>query len=95
MSAGTACAQSDSLNQPHVVPHVQPDASTLSASLGEPTLRPRAKPMRVDVDLVLVPVTVTDALNRPVIDLPKQNFMLYEGGVPQPIRYFSNEDAQI
>ena len=51
--------------------------------------------MRVDVDLVLVPVTVIDASNRPVIDLPQQNFTLYEGGVAQPIRYFSHEDAPI
>ena len=55
----------------------------------------RTKPMRVDVDLVLVPVTVTDAYNRPVVDLPQQDFTLYEGGVAQPIRYFSNEDAPI
>jgi Ca-activated chloride channel homolog len=91
----TAWAQSDSLNEAHVVPHAQPNASVSTASIDEPHLSPRTKPMRVDVDLVLVPVTVTDALNRPVIDLPKQNFMLYEGGVAQPIRYFSNEDAPI
>ena len=95
MLACTACAQSDSLDQAHVVPHAQPKAGGSAASIGEPHLSPRTKPMRVDVDLVLVPVTVTDALNRPVIDLPKQNFTLYEGGVAQPIRYFSNEDAPI
>ncbi len=89
----TAWAQSDSLDQPHVVPRATPDDVTASISL--PPLGPRTKPMRVDVDLVLVPVTVTDSLNRPIIDLPKQNFMLYEGGVAQPIRYFSNEDAPI
>jgi len=88
-------AQSNSLGDAHVVPHAQPDSGTSAASIGEPRLSPRTKPMRVDVDLVLVPVTVTDALNRPVIDLPKQNFTLYEGGVAQPIRYFSNEDAPI
>jgi len=90
-----AWAQSDSLDQAHVVPNVQPKSDKLAASIGEPTLNPRTKPMRVDVDLVLVPVTVTDALNRPVIDLPRQDFTLYEGGVAQPIRYFSNEDAPI
>jgi Ca-activated chloride channel homolog len=93
--AGAAWAQSGPLDQPHVVPRIQPDSGTLTASISEPSLRPRTKPMRVDVDLVLVPVTVTDALNRPVIDLPRQNFELYEGGVAQPIRYFSNEDAPI
>ena len=95
MLASTAWAQSDSLNEPHVVPRAQPDAASATASLGDLPLSPRTKPMRVDVDLVLVPVTVTDALNRPVIDLPKQNFTLYEGGVVQPIRYFSTEDAPI
>ena len=91
----TAWAQSDPLNEPHVVPRSQPDGVATAASIGPPPLVPRPKPMRVDVDLVLVPVTVTDALNRPVIDLPKQNFTLYEGGVAQPIQYFSNEDAPI
>jgi Ca-activated chloride channel homolog len=90
-----AWAQSDSLNEAHVVPRAQPDGVATTAPVGGLPLGPRTKPMRVDVDLVLVPVTVTDALNRPVIDLPRQNFTLYEGGVPQPIRYFSNEDATI
>lgn len=90
-----AWAQSDSLDQAHIVPRAQPDGAMSSASVGAPPLLPRAKPMRVDVDLVLIPVTVTDALNRPVIDLPQQDFMLYEGGVAQPIRYFSTEDAPI
>ena len=91
----TAWAQSDSLNEPHVVPRAQAEGAASTASIGAAPLGPRTKPMRVDVDLVLVPVTVTDALNRPVIDLPKQNFTLYEGGVAQPIRYFSTEDAPI
>src|SRR5256885_6615285 len=50
-------------------------------------------PFRVDVDLVLVPVTVTDAMNRPVTALQKQDFLLYEGEKPQEIRYFfQNEE---
>jgi len=51
--------------------------------------------MRVDVDLVLVPVTVVDSMSRPVIDLPQQNFSLLESGVQQQIRYFSHEDGPI
>ena len=95
MLSCVAWAQSDSLDQAHIVPHAQPEAVTSAASIGVPPLGPRPKPLRVDVDLVLIPVTVTDALNRPVIDLPKQDFTLYEGGVAQPIQYFSNEDAPI
>lgn len=38
----------------------------------------REEPLRMDVDLVLVPVTVSDARNRPVIGLEKQHFALYQ-----------------
>jgi Ca-activated chloride channel family protein len=41
----------------------------------------------------LVPVTVTDAMERPVMALTKQDFALYENGKLQEIRYFSEETA--
>src|SRR5690242_14959642 len=53
------------------------------------------RPMRVDVDLVMVPVTVNDSLNRPVTSLSKQDFSLSEENKPQEIRYFSTEEAPI
>jgi Ca-activated chloride channel homolog len=54
-----------------------------------------AQPFRVDVNLVLVPVTVTDSLGRPVIALTKQDFTIYEEDKPQEIRYFLTEEAPI
>ncbi|MEE8199538.1 MAG: VWA domain-containing protein [Candidatus Acidoferrales bacterium] len=51
--------------------------------------------LRVDVDLVLVPVTVTDPYNRLVTGLQKEHFILKEDGVPQEILYFSTEDAPL
>jgi Ca-activated chloride channel homolog len=54
-----------------------------------------ARPIRVDVDIVLVPVTVVDAANHPVTNLEKQNFTLYEADKPQTLRYFSIEDSPI
>lgn len=51
--------------------------------------------MRVDVDLVLVPVTVIDQKNRPVMGLTKQDFTLWEGNSVRDIRYFSAEDTPI
>jgi hypothetical protein len=45
----------------------------------------RAKPMRMDVDITLVPVTVVDAANRPVITLEKSNFRLFESGEQKDI----------
>jgi Ca-activated chloride channel family protein len=53
------------------------------------------KPLRVDVNLVLVPVTVTDTFNRPVLTLQRQDFTLYEGGTQQEVQYFSHEDLPI
>jgi Ca-activated chloride channel family protein len=53
------------------------------------------QPLRVSVDLVLIPVTVTDALNHPHTNLTRENFRVYEGSQPQEIRYFSTEDSPI
>ena len=86
-----ASSQDTGVNSPHVAPHSGPKISSYVPAGA--TLQPR--PLRVDVNLVLVPVTVIDPMSRPVIDLPQQNFSLVEAGVPQQIRYFSHEDAPI
>jgi len=46
-------------------------------------------------DLVLIPVTATDTLNRFVLGLQKQDFHLYEDGVEQNVAHFSGEDAPL
>ncbi len=51
--------------------------------------------LRVDVSLVVVPVTVTDGLNRLVTGLDRENFFIYEDGVLQTIKSFSTEDAPV
>jgi len=53
------------------------------------------RPLKVDVDLVLVPVTITDPMNRLVTGLDKENFQLFEGNSNQEIRTFSSEDAPV
>jgi Ca-activated chloride channel homolog len=53
------------------------------------------RPLKVDVDLVLVPVTITDPMNRLVTGLEKENFQLFEGSSSQEIRSFSSEDAPV
>jgi Ca-activated chloride channel family protein len=53
----------------------------------------KTKPMRVYVDLVLVPVTILDTMNRIVKGLSPENFQVFDGKHVQPIRYFSSEDA--
>ena len=67
---------------------------------------PRAKPttpeakgpradIRVDTNVVLIPVTVTDPLNRFVTGLEKEHFRLFEDKVEQQIAYFASEDAPL
>lgn len=51
--------------------------------------------IRVDVDLVLVNVTVTDPFNRLVTGLEQENFRIYEDGVEQELVHFSSEDVPI
>lgn len=48
-----------------------------------------------NVDLVTVPVTITDNLNRPVTGLDQENFQLFEGKKAQEIKNFSNEDTPV
>jgi len=58
-------------------------------------LSAHVRPLKVDVDLVLVPVTITDPMNRLVTGLDKENFQLFEGNSSQEIRTFSSEDAPV
>jgi Ca-activated chloride channel family protein len=51
--------------------------------------------IRVDTTLVLIPVTVTDPLNRFVTGLDKENFKLLEDKKEQQIKAFSSEDAPL
>ena len=51
--------------------------------------------LRADVKVVLVPVTVTDELNRPVNDLSKERFRVLEDGVEQKITSFLWEDGPV
>jgi VWFA-related protein len=51
--------------------------------------------IRVDTTLVLIPVTVTDPLNRFVTGLEKENFKIYEDKKEQQVAQFSSEDAPL
>jgi Ca-activated chloride channel family protein len=52
-------------------------------------------PIQVDVDMVVVTVTVTDPYDRIVTGLDQTNFEIYDEKVPQQIAAFSTEDAPI
>ena len=70
------------------------------------TITPRPKPVpkeqeqkpasiRVSSNLVLIPVTVNDRLNRPVSGLERENFRLYDDKVEQTISQFAMDDEPI
>ncbi len=50
--------------------------------------------IRVSVNEVIVPVTVTDAKGRFVSDLDKKDFSVFEDGKTQSVRYFTRERSQ-
>jgi len=89
---GAAWAQQDEV---HIQPRKKPEATEAKAAGVDPLLKTHTKPFKVDVDLVLIPVTVTDPMNRLVTGLEKENFEVVDGGAKQHIRHFSSEDAPI
>src|SRR5579872_7419250 len=71
------------------------------------SITPRTKPgaeikadvprgdIRIQSTLVLIPVTVTDPLNRFVTGLDRENFRLFEDKSEQKVTHFANEDAPL
>jgi Ca-activated chloride channel family protein len=51
--------------------------------------------MEVAVDLVLVPVTITDPMERLVVGLRQANFEVFEDRKRQEIKHFSSEDMPV
>jgi len=83
----------------HIAPRAQPATASAVAApdVAAPSvgLKTASRPLKVDVNLVLVPVTVTDPMNRLVTGLEKENFALLEGSQGQQIQTFSSEDAPL
>ena len=67
--------------------HIQPRVQTSQQST--------TGVIRKNVNLVLVPVTVTDESNRIVTGLGQENFQLFEDKHPQPIKHFWQEDTPV
>ena len=88
-----AIAQNSDVEDVHLSPRVEPEKP--ADPLAGNTVRTHAPLIRSKVDLVLVPVTVTDPMNRLVTGLDKENFQIYEGKEQQDVRHFSSEDAPI
>ena len=95
----SAFAQTTDVNDVHVQSHEieKPKQASQKDNLITSTdgMKTHIRPLKVDVDLVLVPVTITDPMNRLVTGLEKENFQLFEGNSSQEIRSFSSEDAPV
>jgi Ca-activated chloride channel family protein len=103
VAGGVCLAQENPLSEVHTEapppPPKTPDSgkpviegSTNAATLA--TSRRDAR-IRVDVNLVLVPATVTDPMNRLVTGLERENFEVYDNNVGQVIKSFSTQDAPV
>jgi Ca-activated chloride channel family protein len=98
----------DPLNDVHIKPP-PPEATAPPSTAAKPSTPVTPAPVegkraltakaneriRVDVNLVLVPVTVTDPLNRLVTGLERQDFFIYENNALQKLKSFSAEDAPV
>ncbi|MBV9484340.1 MAG: VWA domain-containing protein [Acidobacteria bacterium] len=78
----------------HITPHPQPARLAEAPALGA-SLNTHTAPIKKNVDLVLVPVTITDPMDRLVTGLEKDNFQVFDGKEKQDIQNFSNEDAPV
>lgn len=94
----TGFAQDDPLNRVHIqppppAPIVNPRPAPLE---GRAALTARKNErIRVDVNLVLVPVTVTDSMDRLVTGLDKEDFFVYEDNRLQTLKTFSQDDVPV
>src|SRR5580658_710660 len=97
-------AQDDQLNKVHVPSTTaatpgtaaEPKGAEAPAATGPDALKihPGSR-IRLNVDMVLVPVTVTDPMNRLVTGLEQEDFGVFENSGQQKIISFASEDAPV
>jgi Ca-activated chloride channel family protein len=95
-----AAAQENPLDNPHSNPPTPtaPKDDRPVVKNGDVATKATSSPasqIRVDVNLVLVPVTVTDPMNRLVTGLEKENFQIFDNNNLQTIKSFATEDAPL
>ncbi len=74
-------------------PPAAPDQSKPQVNVRKPPIH--TAPIQIDVNMVIVNVTVTDPYDRIVTGLDQTNFQVYDEKVEQKISAFSTEDAPI
>ncbi|MFZ0961089.1 MAG: VWA domain-containing protein [Terriglobia bacterium] len=89
VAIGTGCAWDDQKSS------AAPPYDQAGARVTVRTPPVHVTPLQVDVNLVLVNVTVTDPFDRIVTGLDQENFQVYDEKVEQQIVAFTTEDAPI
>ncbi|MGA3130081.1 MAG: VWA domain-containing protein [Terracidiphilus sp.] len=103
LCAARIWAQEDQLNKVHVeppgsssAPAAEPKGAETGPESGPAALRIHPGSfIRSNVDMVLVPITVTDPLNRLVTGLEKEDFQVFENSGEQTVSSFACEDAPV
>ncbi|HEY7337468.1 MAG TPA: VWA domain-containing protein [Bryobacteraceae bacterium] len=85
MSAVALCQDGPQVN---IVPRFRPAPDRQNTSFHEPSLH-------LDVKMVMIPANVTGPDDRPVLDLHKEDFHVFEGAVEQKIASFSIDQAPV
>jgi Ca-activated chloride channel family protein len=96
---------------PTPTPQTQrPPTDRIAPTLGEPPPPPRLKPtptptppeeldkdsiIRINAELVQLHVRVIDRNNKPINNVPQNDFHVFEDGVPQTIETFTREEVPI
>jgi VWFA-related protein len=91
-----ALAQQTGAEQAKAAPSITPASQEPAKPVENtsPEGKPLEKPIQVQVNEVIVPVTVTDEHGRFVSDLDKNDFTILDEGQPQKIQFFSRERSQ-
>lgn len=100
LSCSTAFVQSalaqTAIDDVHITPRGRQAGIAPAAILPKPLGGLTAASLiHTSVELVMVPVTITDDLNRPILGLDQENFQLFENKKPQQIKNFSSEDMPV
>ena len=76
-------------------PPTEPEPRVTIVARPKPPSSNKASDIRVDVSVVLVPVTVTDRMGNPVLGLPQEAFRVSEDGVEQTVARVVRQDAPL
>jgi Ca-activated chloride channel homolog len=90
--SGAGAYSQTAIDDVHVVPRT-PGIELATAAPG-PRLS-GAGLIRTSADLVMIPVTITDNMNRVITGLDRDNFQIFENKQAQEIKNFSSEDAPV